>query len=519
MNEEVFIYDKRTLEIARPLLVEDLGPELCLAQQTRITWSQPSDNGPVHADIARNQPSFGVDGLLVTLPQGNLERVRRSLDADPMGSNVRVETVIVKMRASNKERRAFALVWHEGLEENDAEPREEQVQEREKFYDDLITDVCTYLPFVTDQKSIEEVRCALIQQKEAVASWATPNISQRIQHFATLPTRLRKPYLDANTARTTRYPLVVVPAEFIKKPGSRTLLDRNKDGQDRFAVVSYGKYSCVAVMVEDKVGSIETLPNTGCCRIDENLRQALNLPSEEPAIRFYGARIGVRGLSDKPRGYLRSQVRKYLGEPRTLYVKVEKMQYPDMEHDICVATPETISLLGVEPGDHIEIQAWPRVFKEGAEKRPIKIKRRVYTGSGQETMRVECPDGETAYPNPGCLHLDLDGRIELGLAPEHRSAADLKEHSWANIRGYPVAISASVVDLAGQKLLVMFLAFMFLTVAIYPALNGLFKVITWLGLSDWPELRVALASTLAALFSLLMTLFVIAAEVRRRVKV
>ncbi|WP_330249820.1 gamma-glutamylcyclotransferase [Nocardia sp. NBC_00565] len=166
----------------------------------------------------------------------------------------------------------------------------------------------------------------------------------------------------------------------------------------------------------------------GICEMDQNLRHAFGITGQK----CYGQAVMIRSVK-------RKRVMPALVEPRNLCLTVRQTNWTDSEKRICVLHPKNIVLLGLEEGEHVEIEC------STLKNRKVTTKTgryRVYTSEGRHGQARE-------YPEINCVYLDRECRDELGLS---RTAG-----SYLN---WPVLVRPSVSHLLRRRIAVYGITFL-----------------------------------------------------------
>lgn len=140
----------------------------------------------------------------------------------------------------------------------------------------------------------------------------------------------------------------------------------------------------------------------GSCEMDQTIRSALGIAGR----RCYGDIVQVNLVLGWRSIF-------YASKARTLTLALHRPSLNDSEKQICVVETKNTALIGVTEGDHITIQVIVGDAVHGYRLR--KASRRVFSGSSPTVRRG---GADVAYPDSKEFYLDLDGRLELGLAAD-----------------------------------------------------------------------------------------------------
>jgi hypothetical protein len=153
--------------------------------------------------------------------------------------------------------------------------------------------------------------------------------------------------------------------------------------------------------------------------MDQTLRHALGIMGQLT----YGHTAEV---CEAPRGALSRPTL----HPRTLTLKLHQAQQIDAEKGICVMEERNLLLLGLQPGDFVDIR-YARPSPEG----PVLVGRVTLRAFPASTARGEAtPENPHSYPQQDRIYLDSDCRHALGI------------HSQASVYlDSPLLVSASVI--------------------------------------------------------------------------
>ncbi|MFI6168856.1 gamma-glutamylcyclotransferase family protein [Nocardia sp. NPDC051052] len=133
------------------------------------------------------------------------------------------------------------------------------------------------------------------------------------------------------------------------------------------------------------------------CEMDQNLRHALGMSGRDG----YGQTVTLRAIK-------RRRIPRYLVESRNLCLRVQPTNWNDSEKRICILHPKNIVLLGLEEGEHVEVECSTlrnhKVITKVARYRVHSSERR--------------PEQSRNYPEIDCVYLDRECRDELALPRE-----------------------------------------------------------------------------------------------------
>ncbi|MEU7789710.1 gamma-glutamylcyclotransferase family protein [Amycolatopsis sp. NPDC049159] len=217
------------------------------------------------------------------------------------------------------------------------------------------------------------------------------------------------------------------------------------------SVPGYAKGSLVSVTFDRKVSiaSLHVSPEIpeGLCEIDQNLRHALGMVGQN----CYGYTADLQV-------HHKARLQSTLARPRNLCLKVRQTNWMDSEKRICILHPYYISMIGVNEGDHVEIECSTRQGNTVVVK---TLRIRAYSSKSHTGQQHD-------YPAMDHIYLDLECRRELGL-PEDRS----------DFLDWPLTVRPSVIHLLRRRAVIYGITFFLGTASLsnlfslfIPALTG-----------------------------------------------